>query len=213
VRSLFVSIDGATAATNDRIRGGGDFHAVCANVGDAVKLRNERKLDLRIGVSCVVMKSNLDELLPLVELAARLGVDWVKLEELVAATAFAREELVDPTDDRIARAIARARALGLVAVDHVAPPPIWRCRLDPVSQAFVEADAFANRTTIHPCRAAWERACIFPNGDVAIDDFLHPVVGNVLATPLAVLWNGPEARSHRERAKAGWICDGVPTCV
>jgi len=213
VRSLFVSLDGATAPTNDRIRVGGDFHSVCANVRDAVGLRNERKLDLRIGVSCVVMKSNLDELVPLVELAARLGVDWVKLEEPVAATAFARDELIDPSDDRIARAIERARALGLVAVDHVAPPPVWRCRLDERARAFVEADQFANRTEIHPCCAAWERACVFPNGDVAIDDFLHPVVGNVLATPLAVLWNGPEARTHRERAKAGWICDGTPTCV
>lgn len=213
VRSLFVSLDGATAATNDRIRVGGDFHSVCANVRDAVTLRNEQTLDLRIGLSYVVMKSNLAELGAFVDLAARLGVDWIKLEEPVAATSFAREELIDTGDERIARAVDRARGLGLVAVDHVAPPPVWRCRLDERSRSFVESDEFANRTTIHPCRAAWERACVFPNGDVAIDDFLHPIVGNVLATPLAILWNGREATAHRERARRLWICDGTPTCA
>lgn len=217
VRSLFVSLDGATAKTNDRIRVGGDFHAVCANVRDAVALRDERSLDLRIGLSYVVMKSNLDELAAFVELAARLGVDWVKLEEPVAATPFARDELVALDDERtaaaIARAVARATELGLVAVDHVAPPPVWRCRLTDSARAFIEADEFANRTTIHPCRAAWERACIHPNGDVAIDDFSDPIVGNVLQTPLSALWNGPEARARRARARDVWICDGRPTCV
>ncbi len=217
VRSLFVSLDGATAATNDRIRIGGELHAICANVRDAVRLRDEQRLDLRIGLSYVILRSNLEELVAFVELAARLGVDWIKLEEPVAATPFARDELVRPTDEgvraRVAAALERARTLGLVAVDHFAPEPVWRCRLDATSRAFVEADEFANRTTIHPCRAAWERACILPNGDVAIDDFTDPVVGNVLSTPLALLWNGPEARARRERSRSGWICGGRPTCV
>lgn len=213
VRSLFVSLDGATAVTNDRVRVGGDFHSVCANIRDAVSLRDERRLDLRIGLSLVVLRSNLDELGPFVELAARLGVDWVKLEEPVAATPFARGELVELTDPRISQAIERARALGLVAVDHVAPPEIWRCRLDDRARAFLEADEFGNRTTIHPCRAGWERACVHPNGDVAIDDFLQPIVGNVLTTPLAHLWNGDAARAWRAHVATRWICDGRPNCT
>ncbi len=213
VRSLFVSLDGATAATNDRIRIGGDFQEICANVRVTVELRQAQRLDLRIGLSCVVMRSNVGELGAFVELAARLGVDWVKLEEPVPATPFARAEMLDLPDERIAAAVERARSLGLVAVDHVTPPPVWRCQLDEPARAFLAADEFANRTEIHPCRAAWERACVFPNGDVAIDDFLLPVVGNVLATPLAELWNSAEARRQREHAVARWICGGKPTCV
>ncbi len=213
VRSLFVSLDGATAATNDRIRIGGDFQAICGNVRAAVELRGAQGLDLRIGLSHVVMRSNVGELGAFVELAAQLGVDWVKLEEPVPATPFARAEMLDLPDDRVAAAVERARSLGLVAVDHVTPPPVWRCRLDEPARAFLAADEFANRTEIHPCRAAWERACVFPNGDVAIDDFLLPVVGNVLATPLAELWNSPAAQRQREHAVARWICGGKPTCV
>ncbi|MBI2388807.1 MAG: radical SAM protein [Deltaproteobacteria bacterium] len=213
VSSLFVSLDGATAATNDRVRVGGDFHAICANVRDAVAVR--RQADLRIGLSYVVLASNRHELVPFVELAADLGVDWIKLEEPVAATPFARAEMIDVRahEGAIAAAIARARSLGLIAVDHAAPPPIWRCELDERARAFVEADEFANRTEIHPCRAAWERACVFPNGDVSVDDFLLPVVGNVLQEPLARLWTSPAAQRQRERARASWICAGRPTCT
>jgi glycosidase/MoaA/NifB/PqqE/SkfB family radical SAM enzyme len=223
LNSLFVSLDGATAPTNDRIRIGGEFQAICANVRDAVAVRDERRgaapgaRGLRVGLSLVVMKSNLGELVAFAELARALGVDWIKLEEPVAATPFAAGEMVDVDGAEaraaIAAALDRARSLGLVAVDHTSAAPVWRCALDDRARAFLEADAFANGTEIHPCRAAWERACVFPNGDVAVDDFLLPVVGNVLQAPLVELWNGAGARSIRAQAAARWICGGKPTCV
>lgn len=223
VNSLFVSLDGATAQTNDRIRIGGDFQAICANVRDAVALRDERRgaapdqRPLRVGLSFVAMKSNLGELVAFAELARALGVDWIKLEEPVAATPFAAAEMVDVRAPEVAAAIAaaldRARALGLVAVDHTSTDPVWRCALDERGRAFLEADAFANGTEIHPCRAPWERACVFPNGDVAVDDFLLPVVGNVLQSPLLELWNGDGARAIRAQATGRWICGGKPTCA
>jgi MoaA/NifB/PqqE/SkfB family radical SAM enzyme len=223
VSSLFVSLDGARAITNDRIRIGGEFQAICANVRDAVAVRDERRRDrseargLRVGLSYVVMKSNLGELVAFAELARTLGVDWIKLEEPVAATPFAAAEMVDVRAPEVAAAVAaavhHARSLGLVAVDHTSAEPVWRCALDARARAFLEADAFANGTEIHPCRAAWERACVFPNGDVAVDDFLLPVVGNVLQAPLVELWNGEGARAIRAQASGRWICGGKPTCV
>jgi glycosidase/MoaA/NifB/PqqE/SkfB family radical SAM enzyme len=217
VNSLFVSLDGATAEVNDRVRIGGDFQAICANVRAAVALRRDAGADLRIGLSLVVMRANAAQLVPFVELAAALGVDWIKLEEPVAATPFAAEQMVDVSASAIATAIdeacARARALGLVAVDHTRGGDVWRCALDERGRAFLEADGFANRIEMHPCRAPWERACVFPNGDVAIDDFLRPVVGNVLARPLAELWNDDAAQAARAAARARWICGGRPSCV
>jgi MoaA/NifB/PqqE/SkfB family radical SAM enzyme len=163
------------------------------------------------------MRANAAQLVPFVELAAALGVDWIKLEEPVAATPFAAEQMVDVSASAIATAIdeacARARALGLVAVDHTRGGDVWRCALDERGRAFLEADGFANRIEMHPCRAPWERACVFPNGDVAIDDFLRPVVGNVLARPLAELWNDDAAQAARAAARARWICGGRPSCV
>src|SRR5690606_19116770 len=62
VTSLMISLDGATAETNDRIRVLGRFDRVVANVAAAVALRARRKADLRIGISTVAGASNVHEL-------------------------------------------------------------------------------------------------------------------------------------------------------
>ncbi|MBI5531578.1 MAG: radical SAM protein [Deltaproteobacteria bacterium] len=204
--SISISLDGASAAVNDSIRAG--FECVIANVRQAVQVRNELSADLRIGLSCVVMQRNLAELQAFVELGASLGVDWIKLEELVSKGELGEQEVAG--GEAVARAMARGRALGLVMVDHTSPPEVWRCRLDQDMAAaeFLAADQFANRSEIHPCRAPWDVACIDPNGDVHAADFFRPVLGNVMQQPLSALWDSALARAERVREKARWICAG-----
>jgi MoaA/NifB/PqqE/SkfB family radical SAM enzyme len=216
-----VSLDGATAATNDAIRDGGRFDAIVANVRGAVRLRREQALDLRIGVSTVVLRQNVTELDALVDLCADLGVDWLKLEEGVPASEFAATSLLrlDPAGrdarEPVERALERARAAGLVAVDHTFDRGhLWRCALGPEETRFLADDEHANRSVIHPCRVPWEVACIEPNGDVRLGDFFGPVLGNVADASLAELWNQPPARSERARARAARICGAGPVvCV
>lgn len=219
VTSLSVSLDGATAAVNDAIREGGRFDAIVENLRAASALRRREGWDLRLGLSFVILAQNLHELVPFVDLAAELGVDWVKVEEGVAATPFARRSLVQPgateVAEKVAAAVARAQARGLVAVDHTRTPPIWRCRLseDPVAKTFVDTDEFANRSHINPCLAPWEVACIEPNGDVRMGEFFGPLLGNLLREPLSALWNGPAARDERERSRRARVCGSGPvTC-
>src|SRR5690606_12105995 len=92
---------------------------------------------------------------------------------------------------------------------------VWRCRLDEETRAFLEADETANRCVIHPCRTPWETACIEPNGDVRARDFFGPILGNVTQTPLAELWNAPEAERLRRDASLSRLCApaGPVTCV
>ncbi|MDB4933269.1 MAG: Neopullulanase [Labilithrix sp.] len=218
VSSISVSLDGATAATNDAIRLGGRFDDVKANLEEVLAWRRCEAVDLRIGLSFVVLQQNLHELGAFVDLAAALGVDWVKLEEGVPATEFARTSLVSCTSRDARRAIdeamQRARERGLVAVDHTIERMVWRCRLDDDTRAFLAADEHANRSEVHPCRTAWETACVEPNGDVRVTDFFGPIVGNVTTTPMSEMWNGDEARAARERAKLGRVCGSGPaTCV
>lgn len=218
VRSISVSLDGATAATNDAVRDGGRFDLVVANLRDAVRARRTLSLDVRLGISLVVLRSNVDELDAFVDLAADVGVDWVKLEEAAPVNDWAARSLVRPdhaaTRARVERAAARARSLGLVVVDHTAPPKVWRCQLDDGARVFLEADEHANRSAIHPCRVGWETACIEPNGDVRIGDFFGPILGSVADESLDALWGNEVARSERVRAKAARLCgDGPVTCV
>jgi MoaA/NifB/PqqE/SkfB family radical SAM enzyme len=220
VTSISVSLDGATAETNDAVRAGGSFAGIVAAVREVARARQHHAWDVRLGLSFVLLRSNAAELVPFVELAANLGVDWVKLEEPVAATPFAREALVDVESlvarRQIDRAIGRAGALGLVAVDHTRAMPQWRCRLDadPAGAARLAADEHANRSRIHPCLAPWEIACVEPNGDVRQGDFFGPVVGNVAESPLAALWRGEVAARERLHAMAARPCGAGPvTCL
>ncbi len=220
VRSIAISLDGATAATNDRVRVGGDFRTIVDHVRDAVSVRRALGLDLRLGISSVVWRKSLGEIEAIVALAADLGVDWVKLEEIVPVNPFAARAIVSPSDpemrERIARAIAIGRERGVVVVDHTAPPVVWRCKLaeEDSARAFLAADEYANRSTIHPCRATWERACIDPDGGVRLGDFFGPRLGSVADAPLATLWNGALARAERTRAEAGRLCGATrPSCI
>jgi MoaA/NifB/PqqE/SkfB family radical SAM enzyme len=220
VRSISISLDGARAATNDAVRDGGRFDLVTANVRAAVAARRRAAIDLRLGISTVVLRSNLDELSDMVTLAADLGVDWLKLEEAVPVNAFAARSLVRVDDarlrDAVAVAEARAQSLGLVLVDHTAPPRVFRCMLegDARMRAFLESDEFANRSVIHPCRDPWDRACVDPDGEVRVGDFFAPSVGNVADASIAELWNRPHAIAERLRAETDRPCAAGPvTCV
>lgn len=218
VSSLSVSLDGATAATNDAIREGGRWSEICDAVAAVTAWRKEAKKDLRVGLSYVVLAQNVAETEAFVDLGVRLGVDWIKLEEGVPATDFARRSLVScaapETRAVIDRALRRGRDAGLVMVDHTIERTFFRCRIDDETRAFLEADEFANRGEIHPCRTPWDTACIEPNGDVRALDFFGPVLGNVTRTPLAELWNGAEAAGARLRSRAARICGAGPVvCV
>ncbi|APR80497.1 Neopullulanase [Minicystis rosea] len=220
VSSISVSLDGATAATNDAVREGGRFQTIVDNLRGAVRRRRALGADLRLGVSAVVMAGNAHELDALVDLCADAGVDWIKLEEMVPVNAFAERSLValdrGLVRDAVARAVQRAASRGLVAVDHTAAPVVWRCRLasEPETARFLAADEHANRSVIHPCRGPWDHACIAANGDVSLGDFFGPVIGNLADESLVAMWNGTVAQSERRRAMRGRPCGTGPvTCM
>lgn len=206
VTSLMVSLDGATARTNDAIRVLGRFDRVVANVAGAVKLRAALGADLRIGVSTVLGRSNLGELAALGRLCRDLGVDWLKVEETYPATPFARRDAIDPGAREVTAAMAALRdALAgspMVLVDHLAPPGGCVCAGDDAARAFRAADDFANRFAFRPCRAAWQQAAVDPDGTVHVGDYAGPALGNLLDAPFLDLWNAPAAIAVRERALA-----------
>lgn len=221
VSSISISLDGATAVTNDAIRTGGRFLDVRENLRRLIRWRTTEGIDLRVGVSTVVLQQNIHELSDIVDLGADLGVDWMKLEEGVPATSFAKRSLLAMTEKNvraeIERALQRGRARGLVMVDHTIERNIWRCRLDEDEEGrrFLEADETANRAMIHPCRTPWETVCVEPNGDIRVRDFFGPILGNVTSKPLADLWNEQPARDLRRDASLSRLCApaGPVVCV
>jgi glycosidase/MoaA/NifB/PqqE/SkfB family radical SAM enzyme len=219
VTSLMVSIDGATAATNDLVREGGKLATVVDHVRAAVALRDRQRADLRIGISTVVGRRNLAELADIGALALDLGVDWLKIEETYPATPFARRDLVRPSDAAVRDAVGalrdRLRGRPMVLVDHLAPPTGCRCdsAADPVLRAFRDADDYANRTRFAPCRAPWEIACVDPDGTVRAVDYARTPLGNLADADLLALWNGPVAQRARAEALARLSDDRRARCA
>jgi len=217
VTSIMVSLDGATAATNDRIRVLGRFDRVVANIAAAVRLRARHGVDLRLGISTVVGASNVAELAALGRLCVELGVDWLKIEETYPATPFARHDLLAPDAAPVTAAVAALRdavaGSSLVLVDHLAPPAGCTCEGDAAVSGFRAADDFANRATFRPCRAAWEQAAIDPDGTVHVVDYAGAPLGNLLDAPLLALWNTAPALAARTRALAASTPERRRRCV
>lgn len=81
MREIAVSLDGATAATYDQLRPGGDFATVCANLAHLARARRAGELD-RLVVNMVVQACNFREIGDLVRLCLGWGVDQVRFYKL-----------------------------------------------------------------------------------------------------------------------------------
>lgn len=206
VSSLAVSLDGASAETNDRLRAGGAYALILDNIRALLEQRARRGWDLRAGVSFTVMASNVGELPQLGVLARELGLDWLKVEEIFPGNAAAKREWIAPGDPRVLLGVAELQSAlagsDVVFVDHLEPPAGCPCQAttDPRLAAFRRADDYANRAHFAPCRMAWEQACVDPDGSVHPVDYHHPAAGSLLRRPLPVLWNGATVRAVRRRA-------------
>jgi MoaA/NifB/PqqE/SkfB family radical SAM enzyme len=198
VTSLMVSLDGATAEANESFRCGSNFHTVLEHIHDAIRVRERLGVDLRLGISMVVGRSNVDQLPAMGELARSLGVDWLKIEELFPATSFARQEMIAPAHPLVLEGMAelRQRLAGsrVVLVDHLNP--------DPDAPSFRKADNYANRACFHPQMSAWEQACVDPDGSVHLVDYHQPAVGNLCESAFFDIWNGELAQRARRRLLA-----------
>jgi glycosidase/MoaA/NifB/PqqE/SkfB family radical SAM enzyme len=205
VTSLAVSVDGPTSEIHDAIRCGSRLATVIEHVREAVRLR-DAGADLRIGLSTVLSEANVEHGDALGRLVLDLGVDWLKVEEMVPVNGFARQQMIEPDDARAVDAIVRLRALlepaSVVLVNHMVDRVGCDCHgaSNPVAKGFRRADNFANRVRLLPCRMPWDTACIDPDGTVHPVSYESPSVGHLLWDDLLDIWDGEAARRVRAEA-------------
>lgn len=98
---IAVSLDGASASTNDRIRMGSSFEKIVADLSTIVKEKNKRKSSLPyMNFVFTAMQSNLHELPEMIKLAARIGLEEVKAVYLtVFSESLLHESLWDCTSE------------------------------------------------------------------------------------------------------------------
>ena len=218
VTSLMVSLDGATAQTNDRIRVLGRFDRVVANCRAAVALRARR--------GCRPPDRNLDRRRCEQRQRAPRARSTVRRArrrlaqgrgDLPRHAVRARRSARARRRSMLAPAIAALRDViagrSLVLVDHLAPPTACTCSGDPARSRF------APRTTspIAPCSgrvaSAWEQAAIDPDGTVHTVDYAGAPLGSLLDAPMLALWNAPAALAARDRALAATSYSRRKQCI
>jgi MoaA/NifB/PqqE/SkfB family radical SAM enzyme len=127
VTQVCISIDGATAATYNSIRRGGDFDRLLSSVENLIRKRDLNKSDLpHIRFDMVLMCRNIHEIVELVNLAASLGVSQLNFAHLISFQGLGMEKESLKNEKAIsnhwlAKGLARADALGLDVQFHPAP--------------------------------------------------------------------------------------------
>jgi radical SAM protein with 4Fe4S-binding SPASM domain len=182
-----ISLDGASAETNDSIRGQGTFDRVVDGVRAAVTA------GLRPSLTMTLLQRNLDDVEPFVRLAASLGVKnvhllWPHRRGRVLDGAFA----VLPTAEVILAAVRRARtaanAVG-VTIDNVEE---FRLRLD--GRAGVKNDLAG---------AGWNSLCFYTDGCIYPSASMAGVAelccGDLATASLETIWKeSPICQELRE---------------
>jgi MoaA/NifB/PqqE/SkfB family radical SAM enzyme len=215
---LRVSLDAVTPELYRTLRGIDKLPQILANLRNFLD-RHRSQARPRVSLWMVGMQENLEQLPDFVRLGAELGVPEVYLQRLVYfgggeriaddATMVAEQSLFSTLERRQAALVADCEALatelGLVFRASGATTPHesvavqgahpWQGCYRPWALIYVTANG-----NLLPC-------CIAP---FATPDYADLMLGNVLARPLAELWNDRPYRALRSavlsEAPAPWPC-------
>ncbi|MBI5212499.1 MAG: radical SAM protein [Nitrospirae bacterium] len=122
---MAISLDGATAETNNRIRLGSDFDRIVADLKDIVQQRRVRNVSYPyVNFALTLMKQNLHELPDMVNLAHEIGIEEVKAVYLTTFSEKLEEEVLwnkaDEVKEVFAEAVEWGRARGIkVKLPHI----------------------------------------------------------------------------------------------
>jgi radical SAM protein with 4Fe4S-binding SPASM domain len=187
---LNFSVDGARAATYNRIRKGADFDTVVANIAKVVA--RKRALGVthpHMRMVFVGMRSNVEEFPDFVDMAARLGMDEAKMvhmiaygREMVDEILFGHKELTNAVLDEAERR-AKAHGLKLTIPD----------RFDLSGKAAMEPAAALHKK----CPRPWEEVFVQSDGKVRLCMLSKDIMGDLNVEGVEDIWNNEEFQKVR----------------
>jgi radical SAM protein with 4Fe4S-binding SPASM domain len=225
---ISISLDAATPGTYLRIRRRKDFEPLLGKIRALVDERNrleQRRPEVEINMT--LMKLNLEEAPPFVELAADLGVDRVMFQEIHPGgrqriTApdgyvfdYEKEEFSGEREqhDKVmlrARQIARKKGVRFSYEISYGDGKPW---MDETPAPMAESGTLPDSPWAGAaCQEPWRRLTVTVTGDVFICCFQmanRVLLGNVMQEPVEEIWNGRRARLVREAMFSG---EAPPAC-
>ena len=194
---LNVSLDGATAATNDAIRGPGVFDAVC----DKLKLLARHA---RFTLAFTITSTNAHEVEGCVRLARDLGAHTAVFRPLYPTGVALRHPELMPSYDQYADALERLEAMGDAPIGHAV------CGVDPFSPQ--RRRATQARTATWPgCGAGTTVCSISVQGQVNPCSFMGSKhdAGNIRDQPFRAIWDASQSfQAVRDPARDRGCGDG-----
>ena len=209
--NLRISIDGATPETFNRIRVGGDFDQIFANIRRYNHFRHQRPAaeQAPLHFSYILMKSTLGELSDFVRLVSELDTDTLWVTHLVLFEDEMREELLSTDPEwrrRTNEALAQAQDLADRLGQKISLPPPFAEDEDPDAPAGPRPDPIR-------CYFLWQRMYVGPTGDVVPCCLagIH-ANGNVAGSSFAEQWNNDLYRQMRRRVHSDNPFQPCATC-
>jgi len=207
VDSVNLSLDGATPATHDEIRGcPGNFEAVVTAIATLRRARTDaRRRTPRIKIVCVLGPPNLDEAEGLVHLRREIGADCV---DFIPMHDFDR-----PGSERGEPILSPPRGASLERARAVAHRLAELRRTEPVENSAAHLSllprALAGEPSPLVCRAGYHSLVVDPYGRIfpcVPWSNRDRAVGNVRETPLREIWGSQAFAAHRTRVEACRDC-------
>lgn len=198
---ISISLDAATKETYDKIRLGGNFNKVIDNITTLVKLKENRKIVIRLDM--VLLKSNIHELPLLVQLASDLGVDAVgTLHPQCLIEGLEKEHIVEMNREDVSRyyneAIELSKRNKITLLLRRLEPKCTSC-ISPWWNPYL--DVYGN---VYPCcmMGTIKNTAIEYFKDTPLNlDFSNMIMGNINENNLTDIWNNSKYWSYREECK------------
>lgn len=184
---MAISIDGATAETNNRIRVGSDFNKIINELKRIVQRKKEQNIEFPyINFVITTMRSNIEELPLMVQLAHEIGIEEVKS---VFLTVFG-ENMIDESlyncQDKVREVFSKTIELGQKLGIKVKLP-------------YMQGEDPAGDNYHKPCFVAWRDFFLGSDG------YVRPCQSTPMKlfpfskyTTLKQMWNSEEYKNFRE---------------
>ncbi len=186
---VHVSLDGADAATHDRLRGrDGAFRRTVRNTCRLGVLARRAQAPLRVALHFVITSENWRSLPAMVRLGASLGVFRIDFDDLIAYTADQRALALSPSQrgrlpEVAAEALQEAERLGIATtLAHYAAGPLPERGHTEVVGSPAPGVAGA------PCLKAWHYIVVQADGRTSPCCVLAGMGGSVRDRPLDTVW-------------------------
>ena len=203
---IYLSVDGATAKTYEKIRKGANYHKVIHNIKTLTsEKKKQRRSKPRIFLIMVAMKENIREAPELVLLAYKLGINYVFIQGLQISgkgMAIPTQLITQVEKQKVEQIIVEAKRLGnilgiTVLFPDIKPKPqmcFW-----PWVSCFITLDG-----DLAPC-------CMINQNirDTLIDSFSF---GNLFQQDFKEIWNNERAKQFRAQLTTGKLPNMCISC-